>query len=102
VVADLPVRVWWEGTGCVVLEEVDFNFHTSRINTHRSIVFEDGRQLEQELSVRAYSLHEIGRLLRQAGFRVVDVSGGLATRGDFFGSASRNLLIVAEKREDEA
>jgi SAM-dependent methyltransferase len=101
VVSDLPVRVWWEGTGCVVLEEVDFNFHTSRINTHRSIVFEDGRQLEQELSVRAYSLHEIGRLLRQAGFRVVDVSGGLATRGDFFGSASRNLLIVAEKREDE-
>ncbi|HEY6476606.1 MAG TPA: class I SAM-dependent methyltransferase [Polyangia bacterium] len=102
VVADLPVRVWWEGTGCVVLEEVDFNFHTSRINTHRSIVFEDGRQLEQELSVRAYSLHEIGRLLRQAGFRVIDVSGGLAMRGDFFGSASRNLLIVAEKREDEA
>jgi SAM-dependent methyltransferase len=101
VVADLPVRVWWEGTGCVVLEEVDFNFHTSRINTHRSIVFEDGRQLEQELSFRAYSLHEIGRLLRQAGFRVIDVSGGLATRGDFFGSASRNLLIVAEKREDE-
>lgn len=102
VVADLPVRVWWEGTGCVVLEEVDFNFHTSRINTHRSIVFEDGRQLEQELSVRAYSLHEIGRLLRQAGFRVIDVSGGLATRGQFFGGASRSLLIVAEKRDEDA
>jgi SAM-dependent methyltransferase len=102
VVADLPVRVWWEGTGCVVLEEVDFNFHTSRINTHRSIVFEDGRQVEQELSVRAYSLHEIGRLLRQAGFRVIDVSGGLAVRGQFFGAASRSLLIVAEKREEDA
>jgi len=102
VVADLPVRVWWEGTGCVVLEEVDFNFHTSRINTHRSIVFEDGRQLEQELSVRAYSLHEIGRLLRQAGFRVIDVSGGLALRGQFFGAASRSLLIIAEKREEDA
>jgi SAM-dependent methyltransferase len=100
VVGDLPVRVWWEGTGCVVLEEVDFNFHTSRINTHRSIVFDDGRQLEQELSIRAYTLHEIGRLLRQAGFRVTDVSGHLATRGDFFGSASRNLLVLAEKRED--
>jgi SAM-dependent methyltransferase len=102
VVSDLPVRVWWEGTGCVVLEEVDFNFHTSRINTHRSIVFEDGRQVEQELSVRAYSLHEIGRLLRQAGFRVIDVSGGLATRGQFFGASSRSLLILAEKREEEA
>ena len=100
IVGDLPVRVWWEGTGCVVLEEVDFNFHTSRINTHRSIVFEDGRQLEQELSIRAYSLHEIGRLLRQAGFRVTDVSGHLATRGDFFGSASRNLLVLAEKPVD--
>ena len=102
VVSDLPVRVWWEGTGCVVLEEVDFNFHTSRIVTHRSIVFEDGRQLEQEISVRAYSLHEIGRLLRQAGFRVMDVSGGLNTRGQFFGNASRSLLIVAEKREADA
>jgi len=101
VVADLPVRVWWEGTGCVVLEEVDFNFHTSRIITHRSIVFEDGRQVEQELSVRAYSLHEIGRLLRQAGFRVIDVSGGLAIRGQFFGGASRSLLIIAEKRDDD-
>ncbi len=100
IVGDLPVRVWWEGTGCVVLEEVDFNFHTSRVNTHRSIVFEDGRQLEQELSIRAYSLHEIGRLLRQAGFRVTDVSGHLATRGDFFGSASRNLLVLAEKPVD--
>lgn len=101
VVSDLPVRVWWEGTGCVVLEEVDFNFHTSRIVTHRSIVFEDGRQLEQEISVRAYSLHEIGRLLRQAGFRVMDVSGGLNTRGQFFGNVSRSLLVVAEKRESD-
>jgi hypothetical protein len=85
----------------VVLEEVDFNFHTSRILTHRSIVFEDGRQIEQEISVRAYSLHEIGRLLRQAGFRVIDVSGGLAMRGQFFGSSSRSLLVVAEKREED-
>jgi SAM-dependent methyltransferase len=98
IVSDLPSRVWWEGNGCVVLEEVDFNFHTSRILTHRSIVFEDGRQLEQEISVRAYSLHEIGRLLRQAGFRVLEVSGSLATRGNFFGNTSRGLLILAEKR----
>jgi SAM-dependent methyltransferase len=102
VVGDLPSRVWWEGNGCVVLEEVDFNFHTSRILTHRSIVFEDGRQVEQEISVRAYSLHEIGRLLRQAGFRVLDISGSLATRGHFFGGTSRSLLILAEKRSDDA
>ncbi|HEY6507734.1 MAG TPA: methyltransferase domain-containing protein, partial [Vicinamibacterales bacterium] len=101
VVGDLPTRIWWEGVGCVVLEEVDFNFHTSRIMTRRSVVFEDGRQLEQEMSVRAYSLHEVGRLLRQAGFRVIDISGSLSTRGQFFGSSSRNLLILSEKRTDD-
>jgi SAM-dependent methyltransferase len=100
VVADLPSRIWWEGTGCVVLEEVDFNFHTSRVVTRRSVVFEDGRQLEQEISVRAYSLHELGRLLRHAGFRVLDISGGLATRGRFLGVNSRNLLVLSEKRTD--
>jgi hypothetical protein len=29
----------------------------------------------------------------------MDVSGGLNTRGQFFGNASRSLLIVAEKRD---
>lgn len=100
IVGDLPTRVWWEGDGCVVLEEVDFNFHTSRILTRRSIVFEDGRQIEQEISIRAYSLHELGKLLRNAGFRVLDVSGEMATRGRFFGSNSHNLVILCEKRGD--
>lgn len=100
IVGDLPVRVWWEGDGCVVLEEVDFNFNTNRILTHRSVVFEDGQQLEQEISVRVYSLHELGKLLRQAGFRVIEVSGSIPTRGHFFGSQSRNLLILAERRSE--
>jgi SAM-dependent methyltransferase len=100
VVGDLPARIWWEGDGCVVLEEVDFNFNTNRILTHRSVVFEDGQQLEQEISLRVYSLHEMGKLLRQAGFRVIEVSGSIPTRGHFFGANSRNLLILAERRTD--
>ncbi|MEP6652336.1 MAG: methyltransferase domain-containing protein [Myxococcales bacterium] len=100
VVGDLPARVWWEGDGCVVLEEVDFNFNTNRVLTHRSVVFEDGQQLEQEISVRVYSLHELGKLLRQAGFRVIEVSGSIPTRGHFFGAHSRNLLILAERRSE--
>jgi len=98
VIGDLPARVWWEGDGCVVLEEVDFNYYTSRIVSRRSVVFEDGRQLEQEISIRAYSLHELGKVLHHAGFRVTEVSGSLSTRGRFFGASSRELLVVAEKR----
>jgi len=100
IISDLPTRVWWEGDGCVVLEEVDFNYFNSRILSQRQIVFEDGRQLEQEISIRAYSLHEVGKLLHGAGFRVLQVSGGMAARGRFFGKDSRQIIVVAEKRTD--
>lgn len=100
IVGDLPSRVWWEGDGCVVLEEVDFNFHTSRVVVRRSVVFGNGRQSEQEISVRAYSLHELGKLLRQAGLRVLQVSGGLATRSRFFGASSRNIIALCERPPD--
>jgi SAM-dependent methyltransferase len=62
VVSDLPVRVWWEGTGCVVLEEVDFNFNKPYRPTAPSCSLAGGTG---DLH-RAYSLHEVGRLLRQA------------------------------------
>ncbi|HEY1586268.1 MAG TPA: class I SAM-dependent methyltransferase, partial [Polyangia bacterium] len=98
IVHDLPTRVWWQGDGCVVLEEVDFNYFSSRVQTQRSIIFEDGRQVEQDISIRAYSLHEIGKVLHHSGFRVTEVSGGLSLRGKFFGANSRQLIVVAEKK----
>jgi SAM-dependent methyltransferase len=97
IIGDLPSRVWWEGDGCVVLEEVDFNYHTSRVLIRRSVVFGNGRQSEQEISLRAYSLHEVGKLLRQAGLRVLDVSGDIATKSKFYGAASRNILALCER-----
>ena len=100
IVSGLPTRVWWEGDGCVVLEEVDFNFQTSRLSVRRSVVFQDGRQVEHDISIRAYSLHELGKLLRQAGFRVLEVSGGVATQGYFFGSKSRSVIMLCERPAD--
>ena len=100
VIADLPTRVWWEGDGCVVLEEVELNYFSSRIQVNRSVVFDDGRQLEQEISVRAYSLHEVGKLMHAAGFRVLEVSGGYQTRGRFFGNQSRHIIVLAERKPE--
>lgn len=102
VIADLPTRVWWEGDGCVVLEEVELNYFTSRIQVNRSVVFDDGRQLEQLISVRAYSLHEVGKLLHGAGLRVLEVSGAYHTRGRFFGNQSRHIIVLAERKEPSA
>ena len=98
-ISDLPTRVWWEGDGCVVLEEVELNYFSSRIQVNRSVVFDDGRQLEQEISVRAYSLHEVGKLMHAAGFRVLEVSGGYHTRSRFFGNQSRHIIVLAERKD---
>jgi SAM-dependent methyltransferase len=99
VIADLPTRVWWEGDGCVVLEEVELNYFSSRIQVSRSVVFDDGRQLEQEISIRAYALHEVGKLMHAAGFRVLEVSGAYHTRGRFFGNQSRHIIVLAERKD---
>ena len=101
VISDLPLRVWWEGDGCVVLEEVDFNYFSSRIQSNRSVVFDDGRQLEQEISIRSFCLHELGKLLHSVGFRVVEVSGSMTTKGRFFGAHSRDIVVVAERRVEK-
>ena len=100
VIGDLPTRVWWEGDGCIVLEEVEFNYFSSRVQSKRSVVFDDGRQVEQEISVRVYSLHEMGKLLHAAGLRVLEVSGSMVTKGRFLGNRSREIIVIAERRTD--
>ncbi len=98
-VSDLPSRVWWEGDSCVVLEEVEFNYFSSRVLSNRSVVFDDGRQLEQEISFRVFSLHEIGNLLHDVGFRITDISGTMLTPGRFLGVYSREIVLTVERPE---
>jgi len=96
---DLPSRVWWEGDDCVVMDEVEFNFLTSRIVSKRSVVFSDGRSVNHDLSIRAYCLHELGRLLHNAGFRVSSVTGNINTDNRFFGQHSPYLIVLSEKQK---
>jgi hypothetical protein len=43
-------------------------------------------------------VHELGQLLKQAGFGIKEVSGQEATRGLFFGSQSSRIIMLAERR----
>ena len=95
---DLPARIWRDGEDCLVLEEVEFDYFTSRLISRRTVAFEDGRHTEQEVSVRVFSLHEIGKLLHRSGFRVLEVSGHTDHRGYFFGNQSTSMVLLAEKR----
>lgn len=96
-----PAMAWFEGDACVCMEDTSFNFITSRLNVKRTMIFDDGRQREIEYSVRLYSLHELGQVLHQAGFRILEVSGHPRTPGAFFGASSRELIILAQKRGAE-
>src|SRR5262245_59338293 len=80
------------------MEESDFNYFNSRLSVKRTMMREDGRQSNAEYSLRLYSLHELGQLVQQLGFRVIEVSGQEALRGAFFGSHSPRVLMLAERR----
>lgn len=93
-----PHLVWFEGDGCVCMEETQFNYLTSRLHVKRTLVLEDGRQRDTEYAVRLYSLHEIGHMLSDAGFRVTELSGMEETPGTLFGNESPRIIAVARKR----
>jgi SAM-dependent methyltransferase len=98
VINSQPNLVWFEGDGCVVMEESDFNYFSSRLVVKRTMMREDGRQSETEYSIRMYALHELGQMMQQAGFRVSEVSGQEATRGVFFGAVSSRIILLGERR----
>jgi SAM-dependent methyltransferase len=93
-----PNLVWFEGDECVCMEESDFNYFSSRLVVKRTMMREDGQQSQADYSIRLYSLHELGQLMQQKGFRVLEVSGQEATRGTFFGAQSARILMLGERR----
>lgn len=100
IIVSQPNMIWFEGDGCVCMEESSFNYITSRLKVKRTLLLEGGRQVEHEFTIRLYCLHELGKILHNAGFRVIEVSGHIHTPGAFFGTESQNLIILAEKRAE--
>ena len=96
IIGRLPTRSWWQGHGCLVLDEAQMNFFTNRLAVHRTIVFEDGRQYEHRLQIRGYNAHELGRMCVDAGLRIVEISGDRNTRGRFYGASSADIWLVLE------
>ena len=99
-VAVLPCRSWWQGRGCLVLDVADMNYFTNRMRIHRTVVFEDGRQFEHHMYIRAFSLHELGKMLATMGMRVLEASGSRETRGRFYGATSPEIWLIAQRRDD--
>jgi ubiquinone/menaquinone biosynthesis C-methylase UbiE len=92
-----PSLVWFEGDGCVCMDEMHVDFFASRLRVKRTAMFEDGRSRELDYSIRLYSLHELGKMLHEVGFKVVEVTGHPAHPGVYFGAESPRIIILAER-----
>ncbi len=98
IVSHQPAQNWFEGDGCVCMDDMHVDFITSRLCVKRTIMLDDGRNKECLYSIRLFGLHELGRMLHEIGFRVNEVSGQIATRGVFMGATSPRLIITVTKR----
>jgi SAM-dependent methyltransferase len=97
VVEHQPSQVWFEGDACVCMDDMSVDFITSRLRVKRTMMLDDGRTRECAFSIRIYSLHELGKLLHDIGFRVTEASGHPAYPGVFFGATSPRVVILAQK-----
>jgi len=93
-----PSLAWFEGEGCICMDEMQVDWIASRMKIKRTMMLEDGRNREIDYSIRVYSLHELGKLLHDQGFRVAEVSGRISTPGVFFGNEAPSTMILAERR----
>ena len=81
------------------MDEMAVDSFTSKLRVKRTVMFEDGRTREVDYSIRLYNLHEIGKMMHDCGFRVVQVTGHPAHPGVFFGSESPRIIVLAERAE---
>ena len=82
----------------MVIDEAEMNFFANRLRIHRTVIFDDGRQYEHYMFMRAYTVQDLGKAISGLGMRVLDVSGSRDTQGRFYGSASPDIWIVAERK----
>lgn len=93
----LPARSWWQGQGCLVLDEAQMFAPTSRLHVHRTIVFETGTQFEHNIGLRVYGLTELVHMCAQVGLQVLEFSGSRHTRGRFYGATSSEIWLLAQR-----
>ncbi len=97
IVGQLPSRIWWEGNGCMVMDECYFQYPENRLMVKRNAAFSTGKQRNYQLTVRAYTLREITDIVEGIGFRILSTSGCVYSPGAFTGMLSPSIMLVLQK-----
>jgi SAM-dependent methyltransferase len=89
-------RRWVKKSGFVMLEESFFDLFSSRIETTRTLIFNDNRRKEYSISLRTYTLSEMIDLLNQSNFTLEGVYGNFELKE--YGLDSPRMILVSTKR----
>jgi SAM-dependent methyltransferase len=93
-----PQRSWREGKGGVKLESADFDALTGRALSQRTLFRPDGTRIDlPETSVRMYPPHELASLLRETGFDIEQVYGGLRGEPLQWNHSVRQVWVVRRR-----
>jgi len=97
IVGQLPSRIWWEGNGCMVMDECYFQYPENRLMVKRNAAFSTGKQRNYQMTVRAYTLREITDIVEGIGFKILSTSGCVYSPGAFTGMLSPSIMMVLQK-----
>lgn len=92
------LRTWVQREdGALYMEEVSIDLADSRVLSRQLLIEPGGgSQVSKEYHLRAYTCAELKSMLKRHGLVVRDVWGGLDREP--FGTESRRLVLVAERR----
>ncbi len=97
VIRACPRRTWWETNDIVLMDDVKFDYVTSRLLIERSLVDGDKAPWEQHISIRLYTTHELCQMMQALGLEILGVSGDIATPGVYFGPENRSNIVTGRK-----
>ncbi|MBM4319180.1 MAG: methyltransferase domain-containing protein, partial [Deltaproteobacteria bacterium] len=98
VLSDQPLRRWHQSGPILVMEEGRFDYVGSQLIIQRTVAYPDGRQQEDEIRLRLYSLHELNVLMRVMGLEVLETLGSAYRRHPFLGRTCRQIVLLAQKQ----
>ena len=95
-IRNFQARRWVKRGDFVMLEESFFDLFSNRIETTRTLIFEDNKRREYSISLRTYTLSEMIDLLNEANFTLEGVHGDFELRE--YGLDSPRMILISTKR----
>jgi cyclopropane fatty-acyl-phospholipid synthase-like methyltransferase len=98
IIRDFRPRMWQESPGGLTsLDETRLDLTKGRAETARTLMYPDGRRVEQRISVRLFALADVRAMLHRHHLAVRETYGDW--QGGEYGIDSRRMIVLAEREK---